>query len=166
MTNVDLTVLGQNSSGGSVVVTQRQTISQRQGRKASDRARLEDSIARQQLVSGQFLVAGTGEVAKEVVFPVKFIEKPLMFFGGELAENSFPTDGSFPTVSVMIGGWNLEIPGAENQETPDRKYFVGANLLVVTTGVAENTWLHWHMMGTAITNPVAGIRATTTDSTL
>jgi hypothetical protein len=109
---------------------------------------------------------GVGEIAKEVVFPVKFVEKPLLSFGGELSENSSPTDGSFPTVSVVVGGWNLEIPGVENQETPDRKYFVGANLLVVTTGVDESMWIHWHMTGVAITNPVAGIRAATTDSTL
>ena len=164
MTNVDFTQIGRTEPGSSL--TSRQTISQRQNRKASDRARLEDSVARTQVVSGQFLLNGVGEIAKEVVFPVKFVEKPLLSFGGELSENSSPTDGSFPTVSVVVGGWNLEIPGVENQETPDRKYFVGANLLVVTTGVDESMWIHWHMTGVAITNPVAGIRAATTDSTL
>ena len=164
MTNVDLSTLGANSPGSSL--TSRQTIAQRQGRQSSEKARLEDNIARSQIVSGQFLMGGSGEVTKQVLFPVKFIEKPLMYFGGELTENSFPTEGSFPTVSVIVGGWDLEIPNNENQETPDRKYFVGATLLVVTTGTDENMWIHWHMTGVAITNPVAGIRSATTDSTL
>jgi hypothetical protein len=164
MTDVDFSQFGRASAGENL--TSRQTIAQRQNRKQSERARIEDSIARHQIVQGQFLVSGVGELAKEVVFPVKFIEKPLLSFGGELAENSSPTDGGFPTISVVVGGWNLEIPGETNQETPDRKYFVGANLLVVTTGTDENMWIHWHMSGMAITNPVAGIRAATTDSTL
>lgn len=164
MTNVEFSQIGRTDPGSSL--TSRQTIAQRQNRKASERARLEDNIARTQMVSGEFLVAGVGELTKEVLFPVKFVEKPLLSFGGELAENSSPVDGAFPTVSVVVGGWNLEVPGIENQETPDRRYFVGATLLVVTSGTAENMWIHWHMMGMAITNPVAGIRAATTDSTL
>ena len=164
MTNIDYTMYGKSEPGASL--SSRQTVPQRQGRQASERARLEDSLARTQVVSGQFLLSGVGEATKAVKFPVKFIEKPLLSFGGELTENSSPVDGSFPTVSVVIGGWDLEIPGIVNQETPDRKYFVGATLLVVTTGVSESMWIHWHVTGVAITNPVAGIRAATTDSTL
>ena len=119
MTDVDFSQFGRASAGENL--TSRQTIAQRQNRKQSERARIEDSIARHQIVQGQFLVSGVGELAKEVVFPVKFIEKPLLSFGGELAENSSPTDGGFPTISVVVGGWNLEIPGETNQETPDKK---------------------------------------------
>jgi len=162
----DIDFIRLQSDGPVIGLSRRQTIAQRQGRKASERARLEDSMARSQIISGEFLMAGVGEVSKDVVFPAKFIEKPLLSFGAELHGNSSPTVGAFPTVSVVIGGWNIEVPGETNQETPDRKYFVGATLLVVTTGTDESMFVHWHMSGVAITNPVAGIRAATTDSTL
>jgi hypothetical protein len=96
-------------------------------------------------VSGFILCNGAGELQIEVNFPVRFVEKPAMTFGGELDVNQPVEAGNFPTISVVVTRWILE----ELDEL--RTYFVGASLAVVSTGVAnQRMWGHWTATGAAL----------------
>lgn len=118
---------------------------------AATRARVKDQITNVQTVNGLFKVAGAGEAATDIRFPVKFMERPLMNFGAELdpTNNSFGlvTAGNYPTYDCVIGRFVTEGP-------PEKRFFVGAQLLIRTTGVAtQNMWIHWSATAKAITNP-------------
>lgn len=134
-------------------------INRRHQLRRSQEQQIEDSIGRVHTVSGEFIVMGTGEALVEISFPVTFVEKPHLQFGGELSPNSVITDGAFPTVSVVVGHWNSEDRGGI------AAFYRGATLCVVTTGVPEQSMsIHWSMTGRAITNPVS--EGDTADSTV
>ena len=101
-----------------------------------------------QRISGQFLWEGSGEGEKEVVFPVKFIERPVFYFGGELGPNQSVVDGYYPTVSVVVGGWlTLKRP-------PVTSLYYGCTLVVVVTGHTDQKMvIHWHVEGRALSDP-------------
>jgi hypothetical protein len=100
-------------------------------------------------LTGEFLMMGAGEKRIPVDFPIVFSEKPLLTFGAEVQEGSAVLDGSFPTVSVVVGKWfTREAP-------PFSRLFIGAELLVVTTGITtQQTIIHWHLSGLGLTNPI------------
>lgn len=101
-----------------------------------------------QRLSGLFMFQGNGEGRKEVQFPVKFIEKPVFYFGGELGPNQSIVDGYFPTVSVVVGAWQtLKRPPVTN-------LYYGCTLIVVVTGHADQKLvIHWHVEGKALSDP-------------
>lgn len=116
-------------------------------RSKSNYLRVQDQLANVHTVNGLFMVDGSGEATATIAFPIKFMERPLINFGGELNPNSTVTAGNFPTISVVVGSWTLEGP-------PEKRYFTGATLLVRTTGPdLQKMWIHWSAVGKAITNP-------------
>lgn len=121
-----------------------------------DRPRQEHEQARAiqgQVVSSQgfILTKQAGEVAQDVKFSVRFIERPLFTFGGELDENQSASAGRFPTVSAVVLQWEIE------ELDKYRKYFIGANLGLVTTGATtQRMWVHWRMEGKALLGPGGG----------
>lgn len=144
------------------------TVASRQQKRLSEERRRNEHKARVHRISGKFMMNGVGEATQDVNFPVKFFERPNLTFGGELSPDAVLTDGSFPTVSVVVVRWNIEEPEVTTTDsTPERRYYVGATLAVVTTGHSSNSmWVHWTMEGKAIVNPVAGLNGFTTDSTI
>lgn len=111
--------------------------------------RVESMSGKVHRVQGFFKLTGAGEKAVDVVFPVWFIENPIATFGGELAPNEFPDAGYYPTVSVVVLAWQMEVKSEE------RSYFAGATLGAVTTGKAGQVLIvHWQMEGKALRNPV------------
>jgi len=81
-------------------------------------------------VVGFVEVTGVGEAIITVTFPVTFIERPTMLFGGELGTNGVLVDGSFPTINVMVKEWTTY---KKQQAT----YWTGAVLVLVATGSSE-----------------------------
>lgn len=104
-------------------------------------------------IEGTFLVDGRGESRKTVLFPCRFIHRPNFTTGGELHLDSAAVAGSYPILSCVVNGngWILDPP----QPTDYSKvYFVGAELIIVTTGPAtQRMWIHWRASGKAIVNP-------------
>lgn len=100
-------------------------------------------------VSGFELIQGAGEVAFDVHFPIWFVEKPAMSFGGELDDTQPLTEKKYPTVSVVVFRWEKKLT-----DRPGGGYFTGATLAVVTTGPNDlNMTVHWQAEGKAMTNP-------------
>lgn len=124
------------------------SVGMQQRNRAATKDRIEAQVSKQHTVSGVFYVQGTGEAVATVSFPVRFIERPILAPGFELHPDSAAIDGQFPTFSVTVRDWVLEERGS------NQKFFVGANLLVVTTGpTGQNGWVHWSFSGRAITSP-------------
>lgn len=125
-----------------------------------------DIVAREHVISGQVPISGSGDAEVEVRFPVYYTQKPLMYFGGEMAENQATALSVFPTISVVVGEWNIEVLDQTETRLAGRHFYVGARLFIVTTGDVDMI-AHWHMTGIAITNPTGAITGTTgTDVTL
>jgi hypothetical protein len=108
-----------------------------------------------QIVNGEYVQSGVGESATTVIFPVHFIEKPHFSFGGELTKDSSATDGKFPTISVVVLEWIMKEPEEDKKNDQNwlKRYFVGAILGVVTSGVAEKMNVHWRFEGKGLMNP-------------
>lgn len=127
-------------------------IQRRLHRQADYRTQIEDSLATVTSVDGFFLTDGAGEAIQVVNFPVRFIERPNFVFGGEHHLDTSGVDGQLPTVSCVINSWITDPPVL----TTARLHFIGANLLVVTTGpAAQRIWIHWRATGRALTNPTS-----------
>jgi hypothetical protein len=117
--------------------------------------RTKDASVKLHRTTGFVTVAGAGEVALDVYFPVWYIERPGMSFGGELDEGHSAVEGSFPTCSVMVGRWILETRGELS------KWYRGATLLIVTTGAeGHQVVIHWHVEGKAMVNPLNKVEDT------
>ena len=126
-------------------------------KRRSEIARHDDQTATESITKGQILVVGAGEVILPVVFPVWYIEPPQFYFGGALASNSPTEPGLFPTISSVVGDWEVERPDLENFGFDMRIYYRGAQLAVVTQGQPEQEmYLHYTFSGLAVTNPVFG----------
>lgn len=116
--------------------------------RRADLARVEAALIKPTRVTGFELTHGAGEATIEVKFPVWFVQKPSMSFGGELDEGEFVEEGKFPTVSVVVVSWVMA------QKERDGGWFVGAALAVVTTGKDDQRmWVHWQAEAKAIANP-------------
>jgi hypothetical protein len=117
----------------------------------SEAARVSESSAEFQVVQGFLTVDKAGEVSVDVNFPVRFIERPSLSFGGELDGNHFPEAGNYPTVSVVVARWTKDLIDT----TRDEGFYSGATLMVVTTGKSDQKMIvHWQMSGRAFKNPV------------
>ena len=93
-------------------------------------------------------ITGAGESVVAVNFPVWFIDKPSMSFGGELDINEVLIDGAFPTLSALVKTWTTQVRDGAT-------YYVGANLLVVSSGAPnQRMFVHWQMEGKALVNPL------------
>jgi hypothetical protein len=115
--------------------------------------RIEAMTVRPTRLQGRTQILGVGEVSFDVEFPVKFVEVPILSFGGELDKTSVVTATTFPTISVCVIEW-------ENEEARlgDDGLFVGATLAVVTGGnPGQSIWVHWTFDGKALRNPVDSI---------
>lgn len=142
------------------IITQRAANQVRRGQQAQEmkKAQVDDAVGRVHTVSGEFVMDGTGEVILDVNFPITFIEKPKLAFGGELAPDAVITAGAFPTVSCVVGRWYYI-------ERPNQPFYKGAALIAVTSGPeGQKMVIHWQMTGRAITNPVSD--GDTADSTI
>jgi hypothetical protein len=115
--------------------------------------RVETFTVKNQIINGEFIQAGVGESSNLILFPVRFIEKPHFSFGGELTVDSSPTDTFFPTISVVVLSWEIEQPEMITDQNALKRYYVGATLGVVTSGVAEKMNVHWRFEGKGIVNP-------------
>lgn len=125
--------------------------------RTNDADRVASGLASPMSVEGTFLVDGAGEAIADIVFPVKFIERPNLSFGGELHLDTNPVAGQYPTISVVVNRWATDPSAALTFTVATLKlYFVGAQLLVVTTGpTTQRMWVHWSAKGRAIINPAA-----------
>lgn len=99
-------------------------------------------------VYGEIQVFGTGESNADIIFPVRFVNKPIPHFGSEVAWGSTFTDGQYPTCVVSILTW-------DTQGRPDGSaVYVGAYLGIVTNGVPGQLMnVHWSVEGIGLRNP-------------
>lgn len=115
----------------------------------NERERINNFLPTDTAVEGTFLVDGSGEATKTVHFPVRFINRPVFTSGGEMHLDTNPVAGQFPTVSCVVHRWITEQHAGFS-----KMYFVGAELLVVTTGpTSQRLWVHWRASGKGIVNP-------------
>lgn len=113
--------------------------------------RINDGLATVTSVDGVFLTDGAGEAVQTVNFPVRFIERPNFVFGGEHHLDTAGVGGELPMMSCVINSWITDPPIL----TTAQLHFIGANLLVVTSGPpTQRIWIHWRATGRALTNPV------------
>lgn len=100
-------------------------------------------------VSGLIKVVGIGDAQARVAFPVNFVDKPVLHFGGEL-DYGQPTRsfGSFPTWSASVLTWNFLFK-------PDGAFvYVGAILGIVVTGLSSQIMnIHWSVEGIGLRTP-------------
>lgn len=121
-------------------------------------ARVDDITGKVHSVTGIVTIDGVGEGLVEVRFPVMFLSKPNFSHGSELFPNMTVTPQQFPTCTAMVIGWETKEPDE------GRRFYVGANLAVVTTGESwQRFYVHWRMEGIALRNPVAPVDVTTDD---
>lgn len=120
-------------------------------RRESYKSSINDFSPDDFLVSGQFLISGSGEVLVDVNFPCSFEEIPLFSFGGAMEIGSPVAQGSFPTISAVVVAWNFtELP------MKGSRIYKGATIAVVTTGASDQQmWINWHFTGHAFVNPVS-----------
>ena len=129
-------------------VTNAQTVRALEQRRG-ELGRVGDMSVKLHRCTGFVTVQDAGEVALDVYFPVHYVERPGMSFGGELAEGHSPEETNFPTVSVVVLRWIKQKRGEMSE------WFVGANLGIVTTGrEAHQMIVHWHAEGKAMVNPL------------
>lgn len=99
--------------------------------------------------SGQFMVDSSGELEAQILFPVKFSQKPLLSYAGELKEGDMLTSSRMPTLRMVVLSWILE------DKPPFQSLYTGAVLGVVLDGPPGQRMLAtWHMDGVAFSNPV------------
>lgn len=104
--------------------------------------------AQVETVTGFVQITGAGELTVDVNFPARFLEKPAMSGAGELMEGQVLVAGALPTFSLVISKWKME------ELDRFRRYYVGATLVVVTTGpAAQRMWGHWQATGVALLAP-------------
>lgn len=112
-------------------------------------SRIHDVTVKLHRTSGFVTVQDPGEVALDVHFPLWYVERPGMSFGGELADGHSAEATNFPTVSVVVLRWLKQTRGDIGQ------WFTGATLGIVTTGREGHKMIvHWHAEGKAMVNPL------------
>jgi hypothetical protein len=97
-----------------------------------------------------FLIARPtpGEGYAQLVFPVRYVEVPVMTFGGELAPNQNLLPGQFPQFSVIVHSWKFG-------RRPDTgtKFYDGCTLAIVTIGADDlSLTVHVSFRGKAVRN--------------
>lgn len=108
-----------------------------------------DFVARPYWAAGRFMMDNIGEVAKDIVFPVSFIQEPMFFSGGVLEDNQQVVAGQLPTFSGVVLSWVTEKHG------PDTVLYTGCRIAAVFTGqTGQKGWVNWHFIGTALVNPI------------
>lgn len=127
-----------------------------------DVARINDVQAKVTSIVGKVVVGpDPGEATINVPFPIWYVEEPNVSFGAELYPNSPLVPGRFPTCDAMVLNWELKEPDGVGA---GRKYWIGATLLVVTTGVTgQRIYVHYRMEGVALRNPANRTDDLTTD---
>lgn len=111
--------------------------------------RVQDTTVKLHRNTGFVTVQDPGEVALDVNFPIWFVERPGMAFGGELAEGHSAEETNFPTVSVVVLRWITKTRGDLST------WWTGATLGIVTTGrEGHKMVVHWHAEGKAMVNPL------------
>lgn len=117
-------------------------------RRRGDVSRVESMSVQRFAIEGFQLVAGSGEAAFEVNFPVWFDERPCIVHGYELADSSTPEATNFPLVSAGVIKWHITERGGF-------EYYTGATMGVVALGKAnQEVWVHWQATGKALRNPL------------
>ena len=106
---------------------------------------IQDASGSSTVLTGEFLLVGTGEKLVEVVFPTPFTEKPIMSFGGEVQDANLMVSGQYPTISVLVAGWvTKDIP-------PFSRLFTGCRLCTVVTGPkVQKIVIYWSFTGPSI----------------
>lgn len=124
--------------------------------RRGDLERQRDSEAQYFKVYGEIEVTGVGEAAVRVVFPIRFSQKPVPHFGGELGYGSpTATAGNFPTWSATVLTWDFRVK-------PDGSFlYIGALIGIVTTGAATGQVMniHWSVEGVGLINPAGEINS-------
>lgn len=110
---------------------------------------LRSMSAGQTRCSGQFMVDSSGEIEAQISFPVKFVDKPLLSYSGELREGDVNITSKMPTIRMIVTGWILE------DRPPYQALYTGAVLGAVIDGPPGTRLLAtWHMDGVAFSNPM------------
>lgn len=90
-----------------------------------------------------------GEAVTQIKFPVRYVEKPLMTFGFEMAPNQILTPGKYPTACASVHSWKYG-----RRQDYGAKYYDGCTLVLVTTGDnALSGIFHINFNGKAMRNP-------------
>lgn len=120
--------------------------------------RIHSNEARQYEHHVTWEIRGPGEVTKELNFPVKYIRRPFMYFGGSLTDDTHYVSGNIPTVSAVVLQWITEIPN--DGEDQMRIYYIGCKVGIVTTGpIDSKIWVDVHFTQVGLVNPVGGMPA-------
>lgn len=104
-----------------------------------------------QRVTIKVALTGAGEASTLVSFPVTFVEEPVFYAGGAFQQSQGITDGSFPSFSAVVIGWDTseKRPGLNVGD-----YYHGAGIAFVVGGVEEQTmFAHLSFEGKAFRNP-------------
>jgi hypothetical protein len=110
--------------------------------------RIEEQVVKNGSVHGFIDIEDYGETLVEVSFPVVFLEKPVFTYGHELADNVWPTDGSFPVASATVISW------ITRDYSGDRRFYTGANIGITIFGhKGMRSVLHYVFAGQIFTNP-------------
>lgn len=127
------------------------TLSQAVRFREDDRDRSRQSQMAIMVVEAQTKIAGSGEVAIDIKFPVVFAEKPHLSFGHELGPNQSPEATNFPVCSVTVLRWTTR------ELTDQRTFYVGATIGVVALG-RENmrSVVHTTFRALAFRDPTMG----------
>lgn len=126
----------------------------RQDQAASDQASI---VVDDYSIFGSFIVVGHGEVVVDIDLPVLFIQKPKIFFGSEISQQTELKEGNFPEISVSLFSWKVDV------RSPSQRFWVGgrvaARLLFDTPSVVKTPRfdINWNVVGKALSNPVSGL---------
>jgi hypothetical protein len=89
-----------------------------------------------------FIDVKAGESYCDIVFPIRFYERPNFGFGFELGESQRPTEGQYPTISASIGAWDLGRRGATGAA-----FYTGATLFITLAPYGVSGSLHYRFVG-------------------
>jgi len=110
---------------------------------------IDDMSAGPTIIAGELKLDGAGEQLIPVNFTVPFSEKPILSHSFEVKEGDVLVSGSYPTASVGVAQW------ATYTISPQSLLYIGANLVIVTTGVwYQKLIVNWQFQGIAYQNPV------------
>lgn len=129
-------------------------LADQQGRLNSARA----TYGRERKVTGTLLIEGIGRTGVDLVFPVLFINQPIMLCGQNLDLNENYDVALKPSAEGIVTRWvTLERGG------PNNLLWTGCRLLITTTGRPnQRQMLTWQLTGLAI-DGIANQLGTTSD---
>lgn len=138
----------------------------RRSREADQQTQAKDAQGKIHTVYGSIELGAPSDVVASINFPVKFIERPVSNFGGQLKKGYVESGGAFPQIDAIVLEWVTEELEGHSEVGP-QVHYTGAKLGISATGSdSHEFYLDFTFDGMALVNPVGGVESDELDDEL